>query len=58
MINPQNQITSHKDDEQHNVAFRRRNHEKTQRNLIYMKITYLDRNKGKKRYRLVILGIT
>ena len=45
------------DDEQHNVALRRRNHEKTQKkNLMYVEITYLDWKKGEKRCREVILG--
>jgi len=44
------------DDKQHNITLRRRNHEKnTRKILICVKITYLDRNKGGKRCRWVIL---
>jgi len=41
------------DDEQHNAALRRWNHEekKTRKHLIYVEITYLERKKGKKTQR-------
>jgi len=44
----QNQTNAAQDDEQHNAALERRNHEKHKRkNLIYVKNTYLDLNKKK-----------
>jgi hypothetical protein len=42
-MNQTNTATAAQDDEQHNAALRRWNHEKTQKNknLTYVKITYL-----------------
>jgi len=48
------QTTSHKDDEQNNVALRRRNHER--KNEIDMKITYFNKREREKRVRGVFLG--
>jgi len=45
---------SHKDDEQHNVALRRQNHERE--NKIDVKITYFNKREREKRGRGVILG--
>jgi len=45
---------SHKDDEQHNVALRRQNHERE--NEIDVKITYFNKREREKRVRGVILG--
>jgi len=42
-----NNITQ--DDKQHNAALRRRDHKKTQKNLIYVEITYLDQKKREKK---------
>jgi hypothetical protein len=48
------QTTSHKDDKQNSVALRRQNHKrKTQ---FDVKITYLNRREGEKRFRGVIWG--
>jgi len=48
------QQTSHKDDEQRNVALRRQNHERE--NEIDVKITYFNKREREKRVRGVILG--
>jgi len=48
------QQTSHKDDEQHNVALRRQNHERE--NEIDVKITYFNKREREKRVRGVILN--